>query len=119
MSGAPFVIWFLVALVFVVLAAFFVTSLRLRDLRREIKGLSKGLDTLNSRLDDQERRLEQVQASLNNAPDDTFKAIFDAVKKARGKGWLPVLSFVATRIFRAYLTKRRQRSLPRKDLSEK
>lgn len=119
MTDSPIVIWSLVITIGALLALLFVTSVRLRDLKRELRNLARSLDRLDERLNDQERRLAKVQSALESRGSDLFTPVWNAVRKLRTKGWLPVLSLVSTHLFKAYLDKRRQRSLPRKELSEK
>ena len=115
MEDAPFVIWVLMAIVLVLMAVLVTITVHLRNLRRDLKKFTSAIDKLESRLEDQERQLAEVRNVLSQRRDDPITAVIEAVKKWRTKGLVPALTLLGTQIFRAYLGKKRRKSLPSPD----
>lgn len=115
MEGVPFVIWVLMAIVLVLTTVLVTITVHLRNLRRDLRKFTKSIDKLESRLEDQERQLAEVKNILSQRKDDPISAVIDAVKKWRTKGLIPALTLLGTQLFRAYLGKKRRKSLPSPD----
>lgn len=119
MEGVPpFVMWTLIAIIMVLLGLLTVIAVSLRNLRRELVKFSSALDKLETRLTDQERQLAEIRKAVSERKDDPITAVINAVKKWRTKGLIPALSLLGTQLFRAYLGKKRRKSLPPVDGSE-
>ncbi len=110
-------IWFLVAFVVVLLVALVMTAYKLWGITRELQKLTKSIDKLDGRVAEQERQLAEVKVALDQGGgDDTFAPFLAAFQQVKSKGWMAALTVLGSRLFRSYLTKKRQKSLPvRKD----
>ena len=98
----------------VVILAFLLVSIysHLKNLRRELGKFVSTLDKLETRLNEQERQLAEIKRAVSEQKDDPITAILTAVKNWRSKGLIPALSLLGTQLFRAYLGKKRRKSLP-------
>jgi hypothetical protein len=115
MNEAATLIWILVGIVVVLLLLFSWAVFSLVKVRMELGKLNKTLEGLEGRLGEQERRLAEVQASLDKKGGDAFLPFVEAFQSFKTKGWLPALALLGGHLFRSYLGKRRQKALPPKN----
>ncbi len=109
-------IWILVVFVLVLFTALVWTAYKLRTISQDLQRLTKTLDKVESRVAEQERQLAEVRAALDRRGNDMFSPFLEAFQQVKSKGWMAALTVLGSHLFRSYLSKRRQKSLPvRKD----
>ncbi len=109
-------ILFLVAVVVILLSLFVAAVYKLWGISRELRKLTGTLERLEGRVAEQERQLAEVKAALDRRGGDVFSPFVEAFQMVKSKGWMTALTMIGSHLFRSYLGKRRQKSLPeRKD----
>ena len=110
-------IWILVTLVVALIFLFVAAVYKLWGINRELQKLTKSIDKLDGRVAEQERQLAEVKAALDQGGGgDMFAPFLAAFQQVKSKGWMAALTVLGSHLFRSYLSKRRQKSLPvRKD----
>jgi hypothetical protein len=108
-------IWFLVVFFIAALAAFFITAYKLWTVSRDLKALTRTLDRLEARIAEQERQVSELRSALDRRGTDVFAPFVEVFQQIRSKGWTAALSLLGSHLFRSYLGKRRQKSLPAKE----
>ncbi len=107
-------VWTLVAVIAVLLFAVLAAVYKLWSVSKELAKLNKTLERLEGRVAEQERQLAEVRAALDTrGGGDAFGPFIEAFKAIKSKGWSGALTLLGTHLFRSYLGKRRQRSLPK------
>ena len=105
-------IWTLVAFFIAALAAFFFTAYKLWTVSRDLRALAKTLDRLETRIAEQERQVLELRSALDRRGNDMFAPFVEVFQQVRSKGWAAALTLLGSHLFRSYLGKRRQKSLP-------
>lgn len=108
-----FLIWTLVFIIAVLLVVIVLVSVSLGQIKREFRSLNRTLDKLEARVGEQERQMAQVRSALERrGGGDLFAPIVEAVRALRSRGALSALTLIGSHLFRSYLGRRRQKSLP-------
>jgi hypothetical protein len=115
MSEPTILIWTLVALVVVLMLGGVFAVYSLVKVRIELGRLHKTLERLEARVGDQERRLAELRASMEDRGGDLFAPFVEVLKRFKSGGWVSALTVLGSHVFRSYLGKRRQKSLPARD----
>ena len=105
-------IWTLVVFFVAALAAFFVTAYKLWTVSRDLRALTLTLDRLEARVAEQERQVTELRSALVVRGGDVFAPFVEVFQQVRSKGWAAALTLLGSHLFRSYLGKRRQKSLP-------
>ena len=114
MSNEPtFLIWTLVVLCAGLMLLLVLVTSSLGQIKREFRGLNKALDRLEARVGEQERQMAQVRSALESrGGGDLFAPLMDILRAVRSRGALSALTLIGSYLFRSYLGRRRQKSLP-------
>lgn len=107
--------WLLMSIIMVLTTLLIVITISLRNLRRDLGKFTKSIEKLETRLSDQEQQLAEIKTVLSQKRDDPITTAIEAIKNWRTKGLIPALSLLGTQLFRAYLVRKRRKSLPPPD----
>lgn len=106
-------VWTMVAVIAVLMFAVLFAVSKLWSVSRELSKLNKTLERLETRVSEQERQLAEVKAAVSQRGGDMFAPLLEVFESVKSKSWSKAITLLGSFVFRSYLGRRQQKSLPK------